>query len=162
MNTGAERRAFLGFHFHFTAVTGSTHFDITLHEQTLVVTITVMVPGFGTFVLWGFEDRFRAFLIIYFFLLVISFFITVKLLVLQFTVFTSVSFSVKLLCCVFQLYIFVTSCFNLTQFLFWSGFYWMLLLETQPWTVCKVYRDTVIFLKSTVKADPCKNKMSQK
>lgn len=73
MNTGAERRAFLGFHFHFTAVTGSTHFDITLHEQTLVVTITVMVPGFGTFVLWGFEDQFRAFLIIYFFLLVISF-----------------------------------------------------------------------------------------
>lgn len=162
MNTGAERWAFLGFHFHFTAVTGSTHFDITLHEQTLVVTITVMVPGFGTFVLWGFEDWFRAFFNHLFFFISYQFFITVKLLVLQFTVFTSVSFSVKLLCCVFQLYIFVTSCFNLTQFLFWSGFYWMLLLETQPWTVCKVYRDTVIFLKSTVKADPCKNKMSQK
>lgn len=86
---------------------------LTLHEQTLVVTITVMVPGFGTFVLWGFVDWFRAFFIIYFFIIVM-------LLVLRFTVFTSVSFSVKLLCCVFQLGIFVTSCFNLTQlFLVW-------------------------------------------
>lgn len=159
MNTGAERRAFLGFHFHFTAVTGSTHFDITLHEQTLSLSWSqgLVLLCFGVL-----RIDLELFLIIYFFLLVISFFITVKLLVLQFTVFTSVSFSVKLLCCVFQLYIFVTSCFNLTQFLFWSGFYWMLLLETQPWTVCKVYRDTVIFLKSTVKADHCKNKMSQK
>lgn len=42
------------------------------------------------------------------------------LLVLRFTVFTSVSFSVRLLCCVFQLCIFVASCFNLTQlFLVW-------------------------------------------
>lgn len=99
----------LVFTFHCTAETGSTHFDITLHEQTLVVTVTLMVPGFGTFVLWGFVDWFRAFLS--FFLIII-----VMLLVLRFTVFTSVSFSVKLLCVVSSNSVFVTSWFNLTDF----------------------------------------------